>query len=116
MADAKTMNLVGKRFARSDAIARVTGAERYTVDVSLPRMLHGRILSSPYAHAKILMIDTSEAEAMAAEMADSELARSEGLEQAQATVAPAARIPPPDPDWRFAVPPADIWWFPHWSG
>ncbi len=56
--------LLGKDFPRSDSVAKVTGAERYTVDVVLPRMLHGRILSSPYAHAKIVSIDTSEAEAL----------------------------------------------------
>ncbi len=47
----RSFDLVGKDFPRSDAVARVTGREVYTVDVSLPRMLHGRILSSPYAHA-----------------------------------------------------------------
>jgi len=57
-------NLLGKSLRRKDGIARVTGAERYTTDISLPRMLHGRILSSPYAHAKIVSIDTSEAEAL----------------------------------------------------
>jgi len=57
-------SVVGRSFPRKDGVARVTGAERYTVDVSLPRMLHGRILSSPYAHANIVSIDTSEAEAM----------------------------------------------------
>ena len=58
--------IVGRQFPRKDAIARVTGSERYTVDISLPRMLHGRILSSPYAHARIVSIDTSDAEAMGA--------------------------------------------------
>jgi len=56
--------IIGKDFPRSDSVARVTGAERYTTDIALPRMLHGRILSSPYAHAKIVSIDASEAEAM----------------------------------------------------
>jgi len=56
--------LLGRDFPRSDSVAKVTGAERYTVDVSLPRMLHGRILASPYAHAKIVSIETSEAEAL----------------------------------------------------
>ena len=60
----REFTLVGKDFARSDAVARVTGAERYTVDISLPRMLHGRILSSPYAHANVVSIDASEAQAM----------------------------------------------------
>ena len=34
----------------------------YGVDAKLPGMIHGRILRSPYPHAKILKIDTSEAE------------------------------------------------------
>jgi xanthine dehydrogenase molybdenum-binding subunit len=57
---------VGKQFTRKDGIARVTGAERYTVDLSLPRMMHGRILASPHAHAMVKSIDASEAEAMGA--------------------------------------------------
>jgi xanthine dehydrogenase molybdenum-binding subunit len=57
-------DLLGKDFARKDAVARVTGREVYTVDVSLPRMLYGRILGSPHAHAIVTSIDTSEAEAM----------------------------------------------------
>jgi xanthine dehydrogenase molybdenum-binding subunit len=58
--------LLGRDFARKDGIARVTGAERYTVDIDLPRMLHGRILGSPYAHAIVKSIDTSAAIAMGA--------------------------------------------------
>ena len=58
--------LLGRDFHRKDAVARVTGQERYTVDVSLPRMLHGRILGSPYAHAMVKSIDVSAAVAMGA--------------------------------------------------
>jgi xanthine dehydrogenase molybdenum-binding subunit len=58
--------IVGQVTPRKDGIARVTGQERYTVDVTLPHMLHGRILSSPYAHARIKHIDVSAAEAMGA--------------------------------------------------
>ncbi|MEE9199276.1 MAG: xanthine dehydrogenase family protein molybdopterin-binding subunit, partial [Dehalococcoidia bacterium] len=57
---------VGKVTRRKDGVARVTGQERYSVDISLPRMLHGRILSSPYAHARIKSIDVARAEAMGA--------------------------------------------------
>ncbi|MCK5246453.1 xanthine dehydrogenase family protein molybdopterin-binding subunit, partial [Candidatus Bipolaricaulota bacterium] len=60
----KSFDVVGKPFPRKDAVARVTGKERYTVDIALPRMLHGRVLASPYAHANVLSIDTSVAEAM----------------------------------------------------
>ena len=59
-------NILGTVARRKDGIARVTGQEKYTVDISLPRMLHGRILSSPYAHARIKQIDVSRAEAMGA--------------------------------------------------
>ncbi|MEE8389359.1 MAG: hypothetical protein V3S14_00995 [Anaerolineae bacterium] len=59
-------NVLGTVTRRKDGVARVTGREKYTVDISLPRMLHGRILSSPYAHARIKHIDVSEAEAMGA--------------------------------------------------
>jgi xanthine dehydrogenase molybdenum-binding subunit len=59
-------NVLGRVTRRKDGVARVTGQERYSVDISLPRMLHGRILSSPYAHARIKHIDASEAEAMGA--------------------------------------------------
>ncbi|MEJ2218750.1 MAG: molybdopterin-dependent oxidoreductase, partial [Gemmatimonadota bacterium] len=47
-----------------DGIAKSTGRALYTDDIALPGMLHGRILRSPHAHARILSIDTSEAEAM----------------------------------------------------
>ena len=59
-------HVLGRVTPRKDGVARVTGQERYTVDVSLPHMLHGRILSSPYAHARVRHIDTSAAEAMGA--------------------------------------------------
>ena len=59
-------NVVGHTTRRKDGVARVTGQEQYTTDVSLPRMLHGRIVSSPYAHARIVRVDTSAAEALGA--------------------------------------------------
>ena len=62
----RKFHILGKVTPRKDGIARVTGQEQYSVDISLPRMLHGRILSSPYAHAHIKSIDISEAEAMGA--------------------------------------------------
>jgi len=62
----RTFNILGKSAPRKDGVARITGKERYSVDVSLPHMLHGRILSSPYAHARVKSIDVSEAEALGA--------------------------------------------------
>jgi xanthine dehydrogenase molybdenum-binding subunit len=57
---------VGRVARRKDGIAKVTGKEIYSSDVSFPNMLHARVLRSPYPHAKILSVDTSEAEKMGA--------------------------------------------------
>ncbi|MDD3401142.1 MAG: xanthine dehydrogenase family protein molybdopterin-binding subunit [Eubacteriales bacterium] len=53
---------VGVSYDRSDAIKKVTGAAEYVDDIRLPRMLYAQCVRSPYAHAKILAVDTSEAE------------------------------------------------------
>lgn len=53
---------VGKSYLRPDAISKVTGKAVYLDDVRLPGMLHAAILRPQYAHAKILSIDTTEAE------------------------------------------------------
>ncbi len=55
---------VGKRVKRYDAYAKVTGSARYTSDVQLQGMLIGKILNSAHPNAKIVSIDTSEAENM----------------------------------------------------
>lgn len=55
---------VGKNTPIRDAVAKVTGQAKYTGDLKLPRMLYGKMLFSPHAHAKIVNIDTSEAEAL----------------------------------------------------
>jgi CO/xanthine dehydrogenase Mo-binding subunit len=41
-----------------DARGRVTGSSCYTFDLELPRMLHGKLLRSPHAHARIHSIDS----------------------------------------------------------
>jgi 4-hydroxybenzoyl-CoA reductase subunit alpha len=56
--------LIGSRMVRVDGLDKSTGRAVYTDDIALPGMLHGKILRSPHAHARILSIDTSEAEAM----------------------------------------------------
>ena len=56
-------NVIGSRPIRHDGADKVTGRAHYGVDVSLPGMLHGRILRSPHAHARIKSIDTSKAQA-----------------------------------------------------
>ncbi len=54
--------VLGKSVPRVDALDKVTGAAQYGGDVHLPGMLHGKFVRSKHAHAKILNIDTSEAE------------------------------------------------------
>lgn len=56
--------VIGTRPVRPDGTDKVTGRAIYGADVSLPRLAYGAVLRSPYAHARILSIDTSEAEKM----------------------------------------------------
>lgn len=55
---------IGGRVKTVDGVAKVTGSATYTVDVSLKGMLVGKFLRCPYPHARILRIDTSDAERM----------------------------------------------------
>ena len=55
--------VVGTRPIRHDGADKVTGRAKYGADIILPGMLHGKILRSPHAHARIKSIDTSRAEA-----------------------------------------------------
>ena len=56
--------VIGTRPVRHDGVDKVTGAARYGADISLPGMLHAKILRSPHAHARIRSIDASKAEAL----------------------------------------------------
>lgn len=58
------LRVIGRRMRKTDGLAKSTGRARYTDDITLPGMLHGKILRSPHPHAKILSIDTSQAEAL----------------------------------------------------
>ena len=60
--EAGERKLIGKWISRVDGPAKASGKARYTFDVNLPGMLYGKILRSPYAHAKITALDTSAAE------------------------------------------------------
>jgi 4-hydroxybenzoyl-CoA reductase subunit alpha len=55
-------SIIGKRTAMVDAAEKTTGAGKYADDLSLPGMLIGKILHSPYPHARVKRIDTSRAE------------------------------------------------------
>jgi 4-hydroxybenzoyl-CoA reductase subunit alpha len=56
--------VIGRRHGRIDGHGQVTGEAQFTDDLVMPQMLHARILRSPHAHAKILSIDTTAAEAI----------------------------------------------------
>ena len=60
----KAFEYIGKRHPRTDAVQQLTGTCKYGDDYFLPNMLIAKARYSDYAHAKILKIDTSEAEAM----------------------------------------------------
>jgi len=62
MKQAKEYRVVGKPELRSDGAEKVTGKALYTVDVKLPGMVHGKILRSPYAHARLVRVDARKAE------------------------------------------------------
>ncbi|HJN86265.1 MAG TPA: xanthine dehydrogenase family protein molybdopterin-binding subunit [Dehalococcoidia bacterium] len=55
--------VVGKRVPRPDGVDKVTGRAQFGADINLAGLLHGKVLRSPHAHAKIKSIDTSRAEA-----------------------------------------------------
>jgi len=56
------LSIIGKSAGRVDTAAKATGEALYTADLSLPRMLIGKVLRSPFAHARVRAIDTSRAE------------------------------------------------------
>ena len=56
--------VLGKNHVRVDALDKVTGHATYAGDVYLPEMLMCKVLTSPRSHARIVSIDTSEAEAL----------------------------------------------------
>ncbi|MYD51764.1 MAG: xanthine dehydrogenase family protein molybdopterin-binding subunit, partial [Dehalococcoidia bacterium] len=55
--------VVGTRPVRHDGTDKVTGRAVYGADIQLPGLLHGKILRSPHAHARINSIDTERAAA-----------------------------------------------------
>ena len=58
-------NVVGTRPIRHDGADKVTGRALYGADFYTAGVLHGKVLRSPHAHARIVSIDTSKAEALA---------------------------------------------------
>ena len=63
MSEKKEYKVLGTRPIRHDGVDKVTGRALYGADFQTTGLLHGKILRSPHAHARIKSIDTSRAEA-----------------------------------------------------
>jgi len=62
--EAKEGDFIGKNVRRIDTPSKVSGRLKYAGDMTMPGMLHVQVLRSSHAHARIVSIDTSAAEAM----------------------------------------------------
>ncbi len=62
--DTEDGEVIGKNVRRIDAPSKVSGKLKYAGDMTMPGMLHVQVLRSPHAHARIVSIDVSAAEAM----------------------------------------------------
>jgi CO/xanthine dehydrogenase Mo-binding subunit len=58
----ETPTQIGRSYPRRDAHEKLRGQAQFVGDIVVPRMLHGKALRSPLAHARIVSIDTSAAE------------------------------------------------------
>jgi CO/xanthine dehydrogenase Mo-binding subunit len=64
-AEKPAYKVIGTRPIRHDGVDKVTGRAQFGADLKLSRMLHGATVRSPHAHARIVRIDTSQAEQLA---------------------------------------------------
>ncbi|MEC8868412.1 MAG: xanthine dehydrogenase family protein molybdopterin-binding subunit [Pseudomonadota bacterium] len=64
MAEAEDYKAIGTRPVRPDGVEKVTGRANFGADLTLPGMIHGKVLRSPHAHARIKSIDVSGALSM----------------------------------------------------
>src|SRR5579883_336596 len=62
--DERNFKVIGTRPIRHDGVDKVTGRARYGADYAFPDMLHGKMLRSPYAHARIKSIKVDKALAL----------------------------------------------------
>ena len=105
MAEAVDLKAIGTRPVRPDGVEKVTGRANFGADLNLPGMLHGKILRSPHAHARIKSVDLSGALAMdgvlaavsgkdipgGGDLGDNVLAKDKALYHGHAVAAVAAR-------------------------
>ena len=61
MTTTKEWRVMGKSIPKVGAVEMITGRAIYAADISLPGMLYGKVLRSPYAHGWIKRIDVSKA-------------------------------------------------------
>src|SRR3954471_10846981 len=59
-----SLKVVGSRPIRPDGVDKVTGRALFAADTRTADMLWGKVLRSPHAHARIVSVDTSRAEAL----------------------------------------------------
>lgn len=57
----KDFNVVGKVVRDTSAFRKLTGEAKFNNDIQLPGMLHGKLLKSPHAKARVLNVDVSKA-------------------------------------------------------
>ena len=58
------LSIVGRSVPRYELADKLTGTAQYSADISLPGLLHGVIVRSPYPHADVLSVDASDALAL----------------------------------------------------
>src|SRR5438477_12265491 len=58
----RAFEIVGKATNRVDGSERVTGVAKYTYDANPAGLLYGAVLRSAYPHARVLSVDTAEAD------------------------------------------------------
>ena len=54
--------VIGKAYPRIEAMKKALGQAKFTDDYTLPNMVYGMVLRSPYSHAKVKSIDKRQAE------------------------------------------------------
>jgi CO/xanthine dehydrogenase Mo-binding subunit len=62
--ETRSFRVIGTRPIRHDGVDKVTGRAKYGADYAFPGMLHGKVLRSPHAHARIKSIDCDAARAL----------------------------------------------------
>jgi xanthine dehydrogenase YagR molybdenum-binding subunit len=85
--------LLNSKLERADAPAKTTGTAIYTYDVRLPKMVYGRFVLSPHAHARIASIDIAKAKKIDGVLAVIPLGNNEVRFEGEPVVAVAGTTP-----------------------